>query len=76
MSENPFDVLKEDMENEEVYLKVNAMHRVRVVATLMGTDKIKSQLIPYFEGMKYILNIVLLKKEDDEVLFALAEELG
>lgn len=53
MSENPFDVLKEDMENEEVYLKVNAMHRVRVVATLMGTDKIKSQLIPYFEGMKY-----------------------
>lgn len=76
MSENPFDVLKEDMENEEVYLKVNAMHRVRVVATLMGTDKIKSQLIPYFEGMKYYLIIVLLKKEDDEVLFALAEELG
>ncbi|CAK61709.1 unnamed protein product (macronuclear) [Paramecium tetraurelia] len=68
MSENPFEVLKEDMENEEVYLKVNAMHRVRVVATLLGSDKIKSQLIPYFE--------TLLKKEDDEVLFALAEELG
>jgi serine/threonine-protein phosphatase 2A regulatory subunit A len=36
MSENPFDIFKEDMENEEVHLKVNAMHRVRVVATLLG----------------------------------------
>jgi serine/threonine-protein phosphatase 2A regulatory subunit A len=36
MSENPFEVLKEDMENEEVYLRVNAMHRVKVVATLLG----------------------------------------
>lgn len=36
MSDSPFDVFKEDMENEEVYLKVNAMHRVKIVATLMG----------------------------------------
>lgn len=42
MSESPFDVFKEDMENEEVYLKVNAMHRVKIVATLLGQDKIKS----------------------------------
>jgi len=49
MAENPLDVFREDMENEEVYLRVNAMHRVRVVATLLGSDKIKSQLLPYFE---------------------------
>lgn len=42
MAENPLDVFREDMENEEVYLRVNAMHRVRVVATLLGSDKIKS----------------------------------
>lgn len=42
MQENPLDVFREDMENEEVYLRVNAMHRVRVVATLLGSDKIKS----------------------------------
>lgn len=36
MSENPFDVFKEEMDNEEVYLRVNAMHRVRIVATLLG----------------------------------------
>lgn len=68
MGDNPFDVFREEMENEEVYLRVNTMHRVRIVATLMGSDKIKSQLIPYLES--------LIKKEDDEVLFALAEELG
>lgn len=56
------------MESEETYLRVNAMHRLRIVATLMGTDKIKSQLIPYLDS--------LIKKEEDEVLFALAEELG
>ncbi|CAD8201014.1 unnamed protein product [Paramecium octaurelia] len=68
MGDNPMDIFKDDMENEEVYLKVNAMHRVRVIATLLGTDKIKSVLLPYFE--------TLMKKEDDEVLFAMAEELG
>ncbi|CAK59059.1 unnamed protein product (macronuclear) [Paramecium tetraurelia] len=68
MGDNPMDIFKDDMENEELYLKVNAMHRVRVIATLLGTDKIKSVLLPYFE--------TLMKKEDDEVLFAMAEELG
>ena len=68
MGDNPFEVLKEDLENEELYLKVNAMHRTRIVAQLMGLDKIKSTLLPHFES--------LIKKEDDEVLFAMAEELG
>ncbi|CAD8185440.1 unnamed protein product [Paramecium octaurelia] len=68
MSENPFEVFKEDMENEEVYLRVNAMHRVGIICTLIGVDQIKSQLLPYLDS--------LLNKDDDEVLFAMAEELG
>jgi len=39
---NPFDVLKEEMENEEVYFRVNAIHRIRIIATLLPNDKIKS----------------------------------
>lgn len=39
---NPFDVLREDMESEETYLRVNAIHRLKIVATLLGPDKIKS----------------------------------
>ena len=39
---NPMDVLREEMENEEVALRVNAIHRVRLVASLLPADKIKS----------------------------------
>lgn len=42
MSENPFEVFIEDMENEEVYLRVNAMHRVRIICTLIGVENIRS----------------------------------
>lgn len=42
MSENPLEIFKEDMENEEVYLRVNAMHRVRIICTLIGVEQIKS----------------------------------
>lgn len=48
------EVFKEDMENEEVSLRVNAMHRVRIVATLLGTERIKTQLLFYFECMQAV----------------------
>lgn len=51
---NPFEVLKEDMESEETYHRVNAIHRLKIIATLLGVDKIKTQLIPYFDS-KYSL---------------------
>jgi serine/threonine-protein phosphatase 2A regulatory subunit A len=46
---NALDVLKEEMENEELFYRVNAIHRIRVVATLLPNDKIKSQLIPFID---------------------------
>jgi serine/threonine-protein phosphatase 2A regulatory subunit A len=75
-SVNPLDVLREEMENEEIGLRVNAVHRIRVVATLLPPDKMKSQLIPYIDCTNVKLLLELIKKEEDEVLFALAEELG
>lgn len=63
-----FELFKEELENDEPYLRVNTIHRLSVVATLLGNDGIKSQLLPFLEGM--------MKKEDDEILFALASELG
>ena len=53
---NPFEVLREDMDSEETYLRVNAIHRLKIIATLMGPDKIKSQLIPYFD--RKLLNCI------------------
>lgn len=68
MEQNPFELLKEELDNDEIYVRVNAIHRLKTIAVLMGTEGIKSQLLPFLES--------LLKKEDDEVLFAIAEEIG
>jgi len=65
---NPFTLLKEEMDNDEVAIRVNAIHRLRTIVTVVGVDSFKTQILPYLEG--------LLRKEDDEVLFAIAEELG
>lgn len=65
---NPMELLKEEMENDEIYIRVNAIHRLKTIAVLIGTEGIKSQILPYLD--------FLIKREDDEVLFAIAEELG
>jgi serine/threonine-protein phosphatase 2A regulatory subunit A len=47
---NAFELLKEEMDNDEVSVRVNAMHRLKTVVTVMGTDSFKSTILPYIEG--------------------------
>ena len=47
---NPLDLLKEEMENDEIYLRVNAIHRLKTVATLISSEMIKNQLLPYIDS--------------------------
>jgi serine/threonine-protein phosphatase 2A regulatory subunit A len=68
MDENGLMLLKQEMANEEIHIKVNAIHRTKTVIMSIGEQETKDQLIPYFEE--------LIRTEDDEVLFAIAEELG
>jgi len=56
------------MENEEIHVKVNAIHRLKTVIMSISESATIDALIPYLES--------LIKSEDDEVLFAIAEELG
>lgn len=63
---NAFEIFKEEMEIDETATRINAVHKLPIVATLMSADAIKNQLIPYLDN--------LTKKEDDEVVFAIAEE--
>ena len=67
MEENGLTLLKLEMLNEEVNLKVNAIHRLKTVILSIGPEDY-IQLITYID--------TLIKDEDDEVLFAIAEELG
>jgi serine/threonine-protein phosphatase 2A regulatory subunit A len=72
-------LLKEEMETEEVHLKVNAIHRMKTVILCIGIDETIKKLIPYIESKhfkEFELSLGLIEKEDDEVLFAIAEELG
>jgi len=56
------------MKTDEVHLKVNAIHRMKTVILSIGQEDTKTKLVEYLEN--------LIKIEDDEVLFAIAEELG
>ena len=47
---NPFALLKEEMENDEISTRVNAIHRLRTIVTCLGVDSFKSQILPYLEG--------------------------
>jgi len=68
MEDNGLTLLKQEMQNEEIHIKVNAIHRLKTVIMSIGTEETSHSLIPYIEE--------LIKVEDDEVLFAIAEELG
>ena len=50
MSDSPIDLLKEEMESDEISLRVNAIHRTKVIASIIGFDGIKNQLLTYFDG--------------------------
>jgi len=65
---NAFELLKEELTTDEIHLRVNAIHRLKTVILSIGQAATVSDLIPYLEK--------LLDEEDDEVLFAIAEELG
>ena len=68
MDDNGLSLLKLEMENEEIHVKVNAIHRLKTVILSIGQDDTKNQLIPYLNE--------LVKIEDDKVLFAIAKEIG
>jgi hypothetical protein len=44
-------LLKEEMETEEVHLKVNAIHRLKTVILCIGVEDTIKKLIPYLESM-------------------------
>jgi hypothetical protein len=47
---NALELLKEEMTTEEIHLKVNAIHRLKIVVLTLSNHDITSQLIPYLES--------------------------
>ena len=57
MEENGLTLLKQEMQNEEIHIKVNAIHRLRTVILSIGLDETIATLIPYIDG-KFILLLI------------------
>jgi len=69
MSEDSgLSLLQQEMQVDEINLRVNAIHRLKTVILNMGTDETINRVLPYLES--------LISIEDDEVLFAISEEIG
>lgn len=47
---NALELLKEEMQTEEIHLKVNAVHRLKVVVLCIGKENTASQLLPYLDS--------------------------
>ena len=57
----------DELRSEDVQLRLNAKHRISTIALALGPDRARDELIPFLQDSV---------DDEDEVLLALAEELG
>ena len=57
----------DELRSEDVQLRLNAIHRISTIALALGPDRARDELIPFLQDSV---------DDEDEVLLALAEELG
>lgn len=63
----PIAVLIDELRNDDVQLRLNSIKKLSTIALALGVDRTRSELIPFLTDTIY---------DEDEVLLALAEQLG
>lgn len=63
----PIAILMDELRSEDVQLRLNAIHRISTIALALGPERAREELIPFLQDSV---------DDEDEVLLALAEELG
>ncbi|KAA1468241.1 ARM repeat-containing protein [Dentipellis sp. KUC8613] len=63
----PIALLMDELRSEDVQLRLNAIRRISTIALALGPDRARDELIPFLQDSV---------DDEDEVLLALAEELG
>ena len=63
----PIAVLIDELRNEDVQLRLNSIKKLSTIAQALGVERTRSELIPFLTDTIY---------DEDEVLLALAEQLG
>lgn len=63
----PVTVLIDELKHDDVTLRINAIRRLSTIALALGPERTREELVPFLEEST---------DDEDEVLLALAEELG
>ncbi|XP_063222755.1 serine/threonine-protein phosphatase 2A 65 kDa regulatory subunit A alpha isoform isoform X4 [Bacillus rossius redtenbacheri] len=63
----PIAVLIDELKNEDVQLRLNSIKKLSTIALALGVERTRTELIPFLTETIY---------DEDEVLLALAEQLG
>ena len=63
----PIAILMDELKSEDTQLRLNAVHRLSTIALALGPERAREELIRFLQE-----NL----DDEDEVLFALAEEMG
>lgn len=63
----PIAVLLDELKNDDLQLRLNATRRIKTIADALGPERTRAELLPF---------LTEIIDDEDEVLLALAEELG
>jgi serine/threonine-protein phosphatase 2A regulatory subunit A len=63
----PIAILMDELRSEDVQLRLNAIHSLPTIALALGPERAREELVPFLQDSV---------DDEDEVLLALAEELG
>lgn len=63
----PIAILMDELRSEDVQLRLNAIHSIPTIALALGPERARDELVPFLQDSI---------DDEDEVLLALAEELG
>ena len=82
----PIAVLVDELKNEDVQLRLNAIRNLGTIAMALGPQRTRDELIPFLNGTKDINLLIFIPPlnclqidsidDEDEILLAVAEELG
>lgn len=64
---HPINILTEELRNEDVQARLKSITKLSTIALALGAERTRQELLPFIKETVY---------DEDEVLFALAEQLG
>lgn len=64
---SPMELLREELKSEEVETRIKSIRRLRMIAQALGAERTRAELVPAVQEVI---------EDEDEVLAALAEEMG